>query len=51
VTGRKAENPLYKKDLITQDKDGSFPTKDIDKFMNVWSALTKPEKDASSTKL
>mgnify|MGYP006286673205 CR=1 FL=1 len=44
VTKRKADRPIYEKDLITHERESSFPAEDIQQFLNVWVASKVPQK-------
>jgi argininosuccinate synthase len=51
VMRRKAEGALYDRELVSSDKEGSFPAHDMEKFINVVKASKKVEKDFSTKKL
>jgi len=51
VTRRKAESPLYRKDLVTHDSESTFPAEDVEQFLNVWAASKVPQKGSHPQKL
>jgi len=49
VTQRKAERPLYKQDLVTQERESTFPAADVDRFLHVWAASRTAQREEASS--